>query len=190
MSDKSIELNRRRVLGGILTVGGAAAAAGAGTTALFFSEQTANNTIRAGSLTLDPVSGSFSITGLMPGEQTAQQSLMSSYSGESGVEFDLDIALSNVSGDGGNRTGTELAQQLNLDVAELHIGGTLVQDFTGSNTTLADLAGNNDAIATVADGDSIQFDLQVTLDSTVNNSYQDEGVNVDVTFVAEQASRD
>lgn len=53
MADDTIELNRRRVLGGIITVGAAAAAAGAGTFAAFSDTETSSeNTISAGKLNL------------------------------------------------------------------------------------------------------------------------------------------
>jgi len=74
MSDKKIELNRRRVLGGLITVGGAAAAAGAGTFALFSdTEQSSGNTITAGTLdlALNPNSSAstpISFTNLKPGD--------------------------------------------------------------------------------------------------------------------------
>jgi len=51
--DNTIELNRRRVLGGLVTVGGAAAAAGAGTFALFNDTETSTgNSVTAGTLDL------------------------------------------------------------------------------------------------------------------------------------------
>lgn len=53
MSDKKFDLTRRRVLGGMATIGAASAAAGAGTMALFSdSEGSTGNTIQAGTLDL------------------------------------------------------------------------------------------------------------------------------------------
>ncbi|MFD1589104.1 TasA family protein [Halorientalis brevis] len=54
MTDKNIELTRRKVLGGITTVGVASAAAGAGTFALFSdSESTTDQTISTGTVDLN-----------------------------------------------------------------------------------------------------------------------------------------
>jgi len=77
MPEKQVELTRRRVLGGIGTIGAASAVAGAGTMAYFSdSESSNNNTISAGTLNLEPAGssdgGSFNIAAgdLAPGEQT------------------------------------------------------------------------------------------------------------------------
>lgn len=73
MSDKTIELNRRRVLGGMITLGGAAAAAGAGTFAAFSDTgQSSGNSISTGTLTLALNPGSEStaidVSGAKPGD--------------------------------------------------------------------------------------------------------------------------
>lgn len=54
MNGKDIELTRRRVLGGVATIGAASAAAGAGTFALFSdTEESTGNTVTAGTLNLE-----------------------------------------------------------------------------------------------------------------------------------------
>lgn len=71
---KTIELNRRRVLGGIVTVGAAAAAAGAGTFAAFSDTETSGgNEVTAGTLDLVLNDGSSAQTSIdineaVPGE--------------------------------------------------------------------------------------------------------------------------
>ncbi|WP_235728451.1 TasA family protein, partial [Halosimplex carlsbadense] len=62
-NSKTIELNRRRVLGGIVTIGGAAAAAGAGTFAAFSDTESSNdNSVSAGTLDLTVDGGSTPVT--------------------------------------------------------------------------------------------------------------------------------
>lgn len=74
MTDRTFELNRRRVLGGIITLGGAAAAAGAGTFALFSdTEQSTDNTLSAGTLDLtvdgtDSAVTTVSVNDIAPGD--------------------------------------------------------------------------------------------------------------------------
>jgi len=73
MTDKKIELNRRRVLGGIVAVGATAAAAGAGTFALFSDTETSDgNTVTAGTLDLvlnpnDSGATAINFTNIAPG---------------------------------------------------------------------------------------------------------------------------
>mgnify|MGYP006282843821 CR=1 FL=1 len=74
MSDNNIELSRRRILAGLGTIGVASAATGAGTMALFSDEETSSgNVVQAGTLDLkvgnqNPVSASFTVDDLKPGE--------------------------------------------------------------------------------------------------------------------------
>lgn len=188
-----IELNRRRVLGGIVTVGAAAAAAGAGTSAFFFDEETTNNEITAGSLELNSVSGEFTITDVYPGDQTTTQRMSATYNGGVSAEFDFDVAVSDATGDAGNETGTAFAQNLLLDNAQLSIGGNNVNDYSGSYSTLdafAAAAPFDNVTQSLSDGDTITLDLQFTLDSGTSNDFQGEGAAIDVTFTAEQPSRD
>ena len=74
MSDNNIELSRRRILAGLGTIGIASAATGAGTMALLSDEETSSgNVVQAGTLDLvvggqNPVSASFNIDGVAPGD--------------------------------------------------------------------------------------------------------------------------
>ena len=197
MSDdnNTIELNRRRVLGGIVTVGAAAAAAGAGTSAYFFDEETTTNEVTAGTMDLNSVTGRFDIDDLYPGEQTSKKTMSATYNGGVTAEFDFDIAVSDESGDAGNKTGTAFAKELLLDDATLRIddGNTFENDYSGDYTTLNDFATAtpfDEVTQSLSDGDDISLTLQFTLDSDTSNDFQGEGVAVDVTFTAEQPNRD
>lgn len=98
MSDRKIEITRRRVLGGVVTIGAASAAAGAGTFAMFSDEETSDgNTIQAGTLDLEVTEGdtwSFGIGNAIPGESSGTASLEIQSSGSiSGnhVELAFDV---------------------------------------------------------------------------------------------------
>jgi len=74
MSDEKINLSRRKVLGGLVTLGAAGAASGAGTFALFSDqEQSTGNTIQSGTLDLANPTTTMdaSITALAPGKSTS-----------------------------------------------------------------------------------------------------------------------
>lgn len=190
--NNKIELNRRRVLGGIVTVGAAAAAAGAGTSAFFFDEETTNNEITAGSLELNSVNGEFTIPGLYPGDQTTTKTMSATYNGGVSAEFDLDVSVSDATGDAGNETGTAFAQKLLLNDATLTIG-SFSYDYSGDYNTLdafAAAAPFDNVTQSLTDGNAITLDLQFTLKSGTGNNFQGEGAAVDVTFTAEQPSRD
>jgi len=79
MNGKDIELSRRRVLGGIATVGAASAAAGAGTFALFSdTESSTENSIQAGTLDLtvnEADTWTFNLSNAKPTDQTGVATL-------------------------------------------------------------------------------------------------------------------
>lgn len=198
-----IKLSRRRILGGIVTIGGATAAAGAGTFALFNDEESSSgNDITAGTLTLGSTSGSFNVSDIKPTDRipsSGSNSITTTYDGSiSGVEVDFEISVAEPGSEptepsefSGNQSASAFAGQLNLETADLKKNGNSVNDLTEGNTTLADISGLTlDNQTTVSDGDSLSFDLAMTLDSGTGNEYQADGVDITVTFIAEQESAD
>jgi predicted ribosomally synthesized peptide with SipW-like signal peptide len=101
MSDKKIELTRRKVLGGLTAIGVGSAATGAGTMALFQDNETSTgNVVQAGTLDLNDGFSSSSIalgtgsTGLKPGDQgKVRLGLQNTGS----IDGSLDVGISNVS---------------------------------------------------------------------------------------------
>lgn len=71
MTEEDSKFTRRRVLGGLITVGAASAAAGAGTFALFSDSETSDgNTVQAGTIELTTNEASistFTFDGIKPG---------------------------------------------------------------------------------------------------------------------------
>jgi len=208
MTDKKIELNRRRVLGGIVAVGAAAAAAGAGTFAYFSDTETSdNNTITAGTLDLSsPSSGVFTMSGIAPGDSVPSSgttTIQADYGSDNTVdpiEVDLDISIGEPSSEPtepGNSTeqdASAFAQQLNVNTVNLTVNGNSQTDLTSSQsvTTVDDLGGLSidNAYGDVTPGDSVGLELAVTFDSEAGNDYQADGVTISTTFTAEQPSAD
>lgn len=99
MTDQTIELTRRRILGGVATIGAASAAVGAGTFAAFSDTETSSdNTIQAGSLEIqlnDESTWSFGLTNAVPGESTSAATLNIDAAGSitgDHVEIAVDVA--------------------------------------------------------------------------------------------------
>mgnify|MGYP000144453575 CR=1 FL=1 len=189
--DNTIELNRRRVLGGVVTIGAAAAAAGAGTTAYFFDDaESSGNSIEAGSLELGSISGeSFNISGLVPeGDPKSTEIGPTEYTGDvSSPVLDWGIVVD------GQEPLT--ASDLNIETASLMTGsdtGSLSEevDYTGDNDTLDDIAGTayTDEV-TLSSGDNVRFDLTVSLQD-VDNTHQGESLSFGFAFKARQSSAD
>jgi predicted ribosomally synthesized peptide with SipW-like signal peptide len=195
MSDRTIELSRRRVLGGIATLGGASAAAGAGTMAYFSDAGTSENEVIAGTLTLDfGGSGTFTFTSsLAPTETTSDQVTLVNGGTISG-SLDVDVAVTQ-SDAGTNPTPdmseTEVAQ--NLEITRLEYGGVDVRpqiSTSNSPPTLQDLRTNehgdssgtpNDLVDLPDPGAGTVFDVEFRL-KNVSDDYQGDGVAVDFTF--------
>jgi len=208
--DNTIELNRRRVLGGLVTVGGAAAAAGAGTFALFSDDETSDsNTIQAGTLDLESpeTGGTFSIENLVP-EDDFSGTISVIYAESSNVDqVNLTVSLTLSDSDQGDTTGsmdaTEFAELLNVDTATLQIGedgashdittdaGSTTGPDDNSYTSLSDVVSEDvpeDALSTVSPGDTVNLDIGGTFVSGAGNDAQGQGVNLEATFTANQPS--
>jgi predicted ribosomally synthesized peptide with SipW-like signal peptide len=196
MSEKKIELNRRRVLGGMATLGVAAAAAGAGTYAAFSdTEQSNNNQVSAGTLDLTVDGGDSSVTVLnvadaVPGETGSGTAI--TLANEGNVDGTLDVTLATVSSaeNGTNDpesnstaegTGVELESALTVTVTL--DGTTLVSD------TVANLS-NGQSIATgqaLNGGGSTDFNISYEVDAAAGNEIQSDSVSLDFTFDLTQA---
>lgn len=173
MSDETIEINRRRVLGGIVAIGGAAAAAGAGTSAYFFDEETSSgNTIEAGELNLGDLSeDTFTLGPLYPGSADTLQ-VTSDYTGNtSNVVLDVGFAVANDSND--------LASALQVTTASVSADGASAPVSSGS---LADITGAHPDVLSLSGGETITLDLAVTLPETDNNQNNLQNASLDFGF--------
>ena len=208
--DNTIELNRRRVLGGIVTVGAAAAAAGAGTFALFSdTEESSGNTVQAGTLNLqDTETTSFPVDNLVPGDEV-EGTVKTIYDSDSDVDpVNVTASLTLSENDltptpesnTGNLSASEFAGYISMDTAELNDGkgnshniesnsGTTNGPNDTSYTSLADVVEYDipdDALSNVAPGNTVTLDLVGTFVSGAGNDAQGEGIDLDVTFTANQ----
>jgi len=196
MSEKTgIEVNRRRVLGGLVTIGAAGAAAGAGTFALFSDTGTSNdNTVQAGTLDLSFSSGgSFSLsTTLAPQESTSGSvTLVRSGTIAGSVDVDVSYTENSTTSPSSDPTASDIASD--LTVSSLTYGGTDITNQLPASPTLDDLANNdpsaNDGSISESENDLVNlgdpgtggtaFAIEFTL-ADVGNNYQGQGV--DVTF--------
>lgn len=214
MSDKNIELTRRRVLGGIATVGAASAAVGAGTFAAFSDTETSSgNTISAGTLDLEsPSATNFALTSFNPGSQETA-SVSTTYSNDSTLDAEVSLSLSLSEADNEptepsvdnekELTADEFAQKVKVNSASISDGSTsydfpdLSETTTGhppdgnggtqSYIDLKELEGEyNSILSDVSPGDSIDLSLTLSMPTKVGNEAQADGVNVGVTFTADQ----
>lgn len=206
--DSKIELNRRRVLGGIVAVGGAAAAAGAGTFAFFSdTESSSDNTISAGTLNLTGTTdGVINVTNAVPGQSipsSGSTTIQATYSSSSTVdpaEVDLNVTISepgsepNEPENSTNQSASDFASQLDVDTANLTVDGASQADLTSTQSvsTVADLAGLSldDAFGDVSPGSTVGLELALTFNENAGNAYQADGVSISVEFIGQQPSAD
>lgn len=218
MSDRKIELTRRRVLGSVATIGAASAAAGAGTFALFSDEETSDgNTITAGTLDLQsPASGQLTASGVAPGwsQRGTFDATYDSSSTVAPVALGLSLAVSEsdaaaTPADGDLQTdlnAAETARKFEVLTATVEDpGGAVVADLTSgvnarttghppdgsggqlSYVDLDQITGSHDGVDTgVSPGDTYTFTLELQVPSRAGNDLQADGVDVGVTFRAEQ----
>jgi len=209
MSDENtIELNRRRVLGGVVTIGAAAAAAGAGTFAAFSDTESSNgNSIQAGTLDLQSATGaSFPTSNIIPG-WNGTPSIETTYNSSSTVDpvdveatlglDENDLASTPTDSDQSELTAVEFAQKIEVNSATLGDGASSVDltDGVSAQTTghpnsqsyidLSQITGTY-SLTGVDAGDTVAIDLDLTMPEAVGNAAQGDGVDIDVTFVANQ----
>lgn len=101
MSDKKVELTRRKVLGGLATIGAAGAATGAGTMAAFSDTETSSaNTVSAGTLNLSMNTtndAAISLTNAKPGDSGF---IALELVNEGSLAGSLDVNIGSVAADG------------------------------------------------------------------------------------------
>jgi len=148
MSDDGLNLSRRKVLGGITTVGAASAAAGAGTFALFSdSSQTTKQTISTGTVKLNdnnPFVGNLSNTDLGSsgkiGESGSPGYVRFEYEGNLEANLYLGMKITDPEGtvtETNPSTATELAEQIDLSTAKIVINPETDSDNDGTNEQTA-----------------------------------------------------
>ncbi|WP_226010657.1 TasA family protein [Halomicrobium salinisoli] len=211
MSEKRIELTRRRVLGGIATIGAASAAAGAGTFAYFSDEETSSTTVSAGTLDLQTGSTntlSFGKSDIVPG-QNGSGSVDLQKSGS--VAGDLSISVASVSSSEGTDSdaetntstsdGGELDDQLELALW-IGTGGSSDTSFESGDIALRSDGNLSDTktfgTASNYDGASwgnvvtdfsgpVTFNLEWKFpDGDTNNEAQGDDITVSFDFTLEQ----
>lgn len=205
MTGKSIKLTRRRLLGGIVTIGAGSAAVGAGTFAYFSdTESSSGNEVTAGTLTLSGATdGQISVTNAAPGDSIGPTTISTTYDGSSTIDpVEIDFSVSNSEpgseptepSNSTDQSASAFAQKLTVDTANLTKGGNFHEDLTSSQgvSTAADLNGLSidDAFGGVSPGTSVGLELAFTLDSTTGNDFQADGVSISVEFNAQQPGAD
>ena len=194
MTDGTTRITRRRLLGGLLTVGGASAAAGAGTMAYFSDTETSSgNSVTAGTvdLTLGGAATFGFNTALAPTQSTTGSlTLVNSGTIPGSVDVDVSYAENDASGNDQDVTDAQLAS--NLIVETLTYGGAPLTGqvaSSGPQPTLQELATNdqtggestpNDLIDLPDPGTGTDFVIELRL-GNVGNQYQRDGINVTVT---------
>lgn len=194
MSNDTLTLSRRRLLGSVVAVAGASAGVGAGTMAYFSDTEPSSNAVEAGTLALSfGVDGTFSFgTTIAPGTPTSD-SIELVNDGSLGGSLDVDVDYTNHDESGVSDTKTAQAVAENLEVTRLKYAGTDRRnqiDTSNSPPTLHDLATNphgtneepqNDLVDLPDPGSGTPFEVEFTL-TNVSDDFQGQGVEVEFTF--------
>ena len=195
-SGSTIELNRRRVLGALGTVGVASAGAGAGTFALFSDTETSSgNSVQAGTMDLTATGqngdtfgdASLTVGPIKPGQTKGPYTITLSNTGNIGGTLDFALAGFNDEGtDTEAETDTsgdgDLGEVLEVtfDVGGNSVTGTFNEVFNQIYENVYDLDGNSSVDAT----------LQCTLPSGAGNDVQGDIVTANFTaFLGQQANQ-
>lgn len=202
MSEDKSSLTRRRVLGGLATIGAASAAAGAGTMAYFSdTEESTGNTVSAGTLDLKADGGDSAVTtinvgNVAPGDPVGSGSTTLKNSGS--IDGSVDLMFGSASNWEGtntepeNDTGTtdstgELGDYLQVEV---YVGSTLVRgDFSASSPqTFNQVFDGTEADSNVglAAGGSKDLQIKWKLPSGVGNEIQGDSVSGNITIELNQ----
>lgn len=199
---KKVDLTRRKVLGGLASIGAASAAAGAGTMAYFSdTEDSTGNTVSAGTLNLnatDTADGmattTVNIDDVAPGDSNSGSSTLKNTGSIAGS---VDLVFGSASNSEGNNPEAEtdpdgdsngdLGENLQVEV---YVGSTLVRgDFNASSPpTFNDVFDNSEANSNVALGAGSSKDLTISwnLPSSVGNEIQGDSVSGDITIELNQ----
>lgn len=182
MSDRSITLTRRRVLGGVVTVGGASAAAGAGSMAFFTdTEESTGNSIKAGTLDLklggeDRTVTFLDATDIRPGDdETATLALENHGSLDGELEIEL-ATIRSVDRNGGSPGDLEE----DLEVQAMAGSEEVIARQTVSSLNEGPLS--HPTIPVSGDGGSVTFSLSWWLPASTSNQARGDSVGLDFTF--------
>lgn len=212
MNGKDIELTRRRVLGGVATIGAASAATGAGTFAYFSdTESSSGNVVNAGTLDLGSATGStIKLENAVPGAAGSSTTFTSTYTGSVAAEIDIDFSISESSitetaEPSSNNTeidASTFAQYVEVTEASVDIGSTpheenLLSNISNNADGFKDLdtlvsAAPFDAVTgnNAADGEDVAVTIGLKLHSSAGNGAQADGVDLTVDIIAEQPGKD
>lgn len=189
--DNNSGLTRRRVLGGIATIGAASAAAGAGTMAYFSdTESSTGNTVSAGTLDLKADGGDSAVTTVSvgnaaPGDSNSGSTTLKN-SGSIAGSVDLVFgSASNSEGDNPESEGDtsspgDLGAVLEVTVS---VGGTQVRSGTFNSVFDGSEAESNVALAA---GGSKDLTIDWSLPTSAGNDIQGDSVSGDITIQLNQ----
>ena len=169
--DDTYDLSRRKILGGIMTVGAAGATAGAGTMALFSdTEQSTGNTIQAGTLdlTADGNNGegttTVSIESMAPGETKSGTTTLNNRGSLGGfLNFDIGPVTNNentVWEPEQGAPGEDGTDSTTGELARTHTDGSNALDVTAGFDTTGD--GNIDKVVLDSAGKDPRNNIQGT----------------------------
>lgn len=189
--DNTYGLTRRRVLGGLATVGAASAAAGAGTMAYFSdTEESTDNTVSAGTLDLKADGGDSAVTtvnvsDVAPGESGSDST---SLSNSGSIDGSVDLVFGSASNSEGDNPESEgdtsspgdLGGVLEVTVS---VGSTQVRSGTFNSVFDGTEA---DANVALASGGSKDLTIDWSLPSSAGNDIQGDSVSGDITIELNQ----
>lgn len=191
MSDKQIELTRRRVLGGIAVTGAAAAGAGAGTMAYFSdTEDSTGNTVSAGTLDLtvdgsDSEQTTVSVGDVAPGESGSGSTTLRN---TGTIDGSVDLVFSSASNLEGDNPDSETDTSSPGDLGgvlqvTVSVGSTQVLSGTFNSVFDGSEADSNVALAASSSKD---LTIDWSLPSTAGNDIQGDSVSGDITIQLNQ----
>lgn len=199
MPDDTLEVSRRRVLSGLITIGGASVATGVGTMAYFSdSEESTGNTVTTGTLRLGFDSdGEFEFGTALAPTETSTESVTLVNSGTITGSLDVDVDYSEYDASDApdpDMTANDVAESIEVVILDYGENNLLAGQGLPSNPTLHDLAENphgddesteNDLINLADPGDGTDFTVELRL-KNVSDDFQGDGVDVTFTFYLNQ----
>lgn len=210
MSEKP-ELTRRKILGGMATIGAASAVAGAGTMAYFSdTEESTGNSVSAGTLNLttgpssDGSSFNISVSGLAPddsGEEVGYLQLSNTGSIDGYLNYEItdwtdyengrnDPEVDAGDGSGGNpgAGAGELSNYLEIQafVDRSPGNGTRNNDESITSGWVALSSGRVDTNIPLAAGETVRIWVDARIPSGTGDVVQSDGVDIDAAFYLDQ----
>jgi len=210
MSEKP-ELTRRRILGGMATIGAASAVAGAGTMAAFSdTEESNNNLVSAGTLDLEPAGSSdggafnMSVSGLAPddnGQEVGYLNLENAGSIDGTLDYEITDWTDNENGlldpeqDAGDTTGGnpgagngELSNALEFQAfLDRTPGNGRDEDVALTSDWVPLTSGRVETDVPVSAGETVRIWVDARIPSGTGNAVQSDSVEIDAAFYLDQA---